>query len=314
MGLGTVGAIGQAEAGGAHFSGHYSGGGGAHFSGGVRYGTSAHVGVGVHVGVGGRYYSGGGVHYGYSARGGYGWSPYRWGVRGGVYVGGYYGYPWYWGYPYYYGYPYYGAEYVPSYYNGSYYPVATGPSVQAAVIAPRPQLPRFGLGVSAGFVSSDLNMAQGQTEQDLSLLGRLRLTPGLLVEGELGRTSYNANGQNDIRVDRRLGGSLIYEIGAYNKLAPYVLVGLGVQQASVNGNYDTTQDFAEIGAGLRYAITPHLHIAADIRAGSRQTISSPDMASTLPANSTARSVAPPASGSGNDENYTRARLSAILYF
>jgi hypothetical protein len=317
--------LGQAEAGGHFGGGHFSGGahysGGAHFSGGVRYGTSVNVGV-----RGGGYY-GGGVHYGYSrgygGRGYYGYGGYRYGWRGGIYVGGYYG--WGCGWPYYCGYSgypyYYGADYVPSYYGGSYYPVATGPSAAAAVavVPPRPQLPRFGIGASAGFVSSDLNTSQGQTETDLSLLGRFRLTPGLLVEAELGRTSYDVsgtapNGQSTtLRVDRRLGGSLIYEIGAYNKFAPYILVGLGVQQANVNGNYNTTQDFAEVGAGLRYALTRNLHITADIRAGSRGTMSN-DTMTAPPPNSTAASIAPPTSTSGQNEGYTRARLAAILYF
>jgi hypothetical protein len=156
-------------------------------------------------------------------------------------------------------------------------------------------------------------MAQNQTEGDLSLLGRFRLTPGLLIEGEIGRTGYSDQAGNTLRVDRRLGGSLIYEIGAYNKFAPYVLVGLGVQQANVNGDYNTTQDFAEVGVGLRFALSRNLHITADIRAGSRSTISN-DTTNMPAPSSTAFSIAPPTSNSGNNESYTRGRLAAILYF
>jgi len=113
-------------------------------------------------------------------------------------------------------------------------------------------------------------------------------------------------------VDGRPGGWLLYEIGAYNKLAPYVLAGLGVQQSETAGVYETTQDFVEIGVGLRYAATPKFHIAFDLRAGSRATVS--DNMSTVPAGSTARTITPPSEASDQSEEYTRGRLSAILYF
>ncbi|HSN27785.1 MAG TPA: outer membrane beta-barrel protein, partial [Kofleriaceae bacterium] len=210
---------------------------------------------------------------------------------------------------------YYYPEYVPSYYSASYYPVeASGGPSMTAVYAPRPELPKLGVGLFAGGVSTQDSAGNSQHDSsDVGILGRLRLgNGGLLVEGELGKTSYDVNGTSNVRVDRRLGGSLIYEIGAYNALAPYVLGGIGVQQASVNGDYSTTQDFAEVGVGLRWAVTPHFHLTADIRAGSRSTVANDTMpASTL---GTARSIAPPTTDSGNSEDYTRARLAAILYF
>ncbi len=271
-----VGALAFASALGTAEAGHVHFGGSVHFSSGPHYG-------------GGGYY-GGGVHVGASFH----WSrPYygpRWGVGGHVWVGGYYPY---WYRPYYYYYP----EYVPSYYG----------------IAPHPELPRFGIGLFAGGVDSQLNTQTKTDESDIGVLGRFRLTEGLLVEGELGKTSYSVNGNDNVRVDRRLGGALVYEIGAYNRFAPFVLVGLGVQQAAVGDNYKTDQDYAEIGGGLRFAITPNFHIMADIRAGSRHTVSndSPAMLN----NATARTVAPPPSTDMNTaEDYTRVRLTAMLYF
>ncbi len=274
-----------------HGGGH--GGGGVHFSGGAHFGGSVHVGGG-HVnmhwsaGARGRFYGG----YGYR---GYG---YRgWGVGGHVWVGGYGYYP----RPYYY-YP------VPSYYGTTYYPVAPAATVAAAaVLAPPPDMGHIGIGLFAGGV----NGPDGTSESsDVGLLGRLRLTPGLIVEGELGKTSY----ENNLRVDRRLGASLIYEFGAQNRFAPYILAGAGVQQANVNGDYSTTQDYGEIGVGVRFAITPHFHLTADIRAGSRNTVASDDMA-TLSGNSAARTIAPPpTSAPDTSEDYTRGRLAAILYF
>ncbi len=293
---GRGGGGGHSGGGGGHF------GGGAHFSGGVHYGG----GGGVHA------YAGGGVHY--SARvGGYGGYGYGrgWGVRGHVYVGGYgYGYP-------YYPRPYYYYPVVPSYYGEGYAPIQptyAAPGIAAAAMVVQPELPRFGIGLFAGGVSTDYNTATNTQETDVGVLGRYRLTPGLIIEGELGRTSTSVNNVDNLRVDRRLGGSLIYEIGAQNRWAPYVLAGLGVQQAQVNGDYSTTQDYGEIGAGLRFAVSPHFHITADIRAGSRSSVSNDTTAMAPAMGTAARSVTPPTSDSGQSEDYTLGRVSAILYF
>jgi hypothetical protein len=271
----------SAEArGSVHFSGHVSG----HWSG-------AHV--------------SGSVHWSRPAwRGGYSYYGRGWRTGGHIWVGGGYYWPrYYWYRPYaYYGYY---PEYVPSY----YYPVQPGPAapaVTAAVVAPRPELPKLGIGLFAGGVS----VQDVQQSQDVGIMGRLRLgNGGLLVEGELGKTSY----ENDTRVDRRLGGSLVYEFGAQNRFAPYVLAGLGVNQASVNGDYNTTQDFAELGVGLRLAVTPHLHVLLDVRAGSRNTVSN-DNNTLSGGTTTARTIAPPTSDSGQNEDYTRVRLAGMLYF
>ncbi len=225
-----------------------------------------------------------------------------WSVGGHVHVGGYY--------PRYYPrYRYYHYQPVPSYYGvystNYYYPVEARPQQQVTVIpASRPQLPRFGIGLFAGGVS-----VQDQDDSsDVGLLGRVRLSRGLLIEGELGKTSY----EQDLRVDRRLGASLVYEIGAYNKLAPYVLAGLGVQQAEVGGELNTTQNFGELGIGLRWAVSPHFHLLFDVRAGSRNTVSSdsPPLATDV----ATRQVQPPSAESNDAEEYTRGRLAAVVFF
>jgi hypothetical protein len=220
---------------------------------------------------------------------------------GSVWVGGYY-YP----RPYYY---YYYPESVPSYYygyGGSYYPVQpnAAPGV-VAVAAPKPPMPTFGIGVAAG----GSNVDGRQDSSDLSALVRFRLTPGLLIEGELGRTSF----KDDVRVDRRIGGSLIWELGARNALAPYLLGGGGVEQADVDGSFSTTQEFGELGVGLRWALSRNLHLTFDVRAGARKAIDSNQPVAVSPA---ARSVAPPSGTNNGDdtENFTRGRLAAILYF
>ncbi len=237
---------------------------------------------------------------------------HRWGVRGHIYVGPrrHYAY-----YPRTYYYPryYYYYRPVPSYYgvySQSYYPVQPAATTTAPVaVAERPPLPKLGVGLFAGGAAVEgTDGASTKDSNDVGLLGRLRLTTGLLVEAEIGKTSY----QNDLRVDRRIGGSLVYEFGAYNKLAPYVLAGLGVQQAEVGDNqYTTTQDFGELGVGLRYALSEHLHVLFDVRAGSRATRSSDAMPNTDVAT---RQVTPPSASSNDNENYTRARLAAVLMF
>lgn len=292
----TLVAGGTAEAGRFHAGGHAS----------VHWGGS----VGVHfrspsVNVGVSY-----ARPAYRPRSwGYGYSG-GWGVRGHVYYGPSWTYrPWF-----YYGY--YDTAYVPSYYGTSYYPVEAqpqpqygGPSATAIVApAPRPELPRFGLGLFAGGASMQDSTAAASS--DVGILGRFRLTDGLIVEGELGKDSYEQN----LRVDRKLGASLIYEFGAYNRLAPYVVGGLGVQETQTNGTYNANQSYGEVGGGLRLAITPHFHLTGDVRFGARDTTSSDTTTSLGGASSTARAVAPPAADSTATENYTRARLAAVLYF
>jgi hypothetical protein len=184
---------------------------------------------------------------------------------------------------------------------------APGVAMEAPVVAPPPPpMPTFGIGVFAGGTSVRENQ---QESSDLGLLGRIRLTPGLLIEGEFAKTSF----RDDVRVDRRFGGSLIWEIGARHPVAPYLLGGGGVNQAEVDGSFTTTQSFGEIGVGLRLALSRNLHLALDVRAGVRKAVDS-NQPDDVPL--AARSVAPPTSVGSDDntENYGRARLAAILNF
>jgi hypothetical protein len=271
------GVLGVGAMGGTAEAGH------AHFSGGVRFSGRVAGRVGVRFAR---------PH----------WRPRVW-VGGSVWVGGYY-YP----RPYYY---YYYPESVPSYYygyggyGGSYYPVQPSAAPGVVAAAPqRPPMPSFGIGVAAG----GSNVDGRKDSSDHSALVRHRLTPGLLIEGELGRTEF----ENNVRVDRRIGGSLVWEIGAHNSFAPYILGGGGVQQAEVDGSFSTTQEFGEIGVGLRWALSRNLHLTVDVRAGARKAIDSnqPEVITGTP-----RSIAPPIGANGDDtENFTRARLAAILYF
>jgi hypothetical protein len=291
---------GTAEAGHAHFSG------------------SAHVSVGVH----------GGFRAGASVR--FARPIGRPFFRPRVWVGGRWWFnSYWWPRPYYYYYP----EYVPSYYGGNYYPVQPGVAAPGAALAVprRPSLPTFGFGVFAGGTS--VNGMKDASE--VGLLGRLRLTPGLLLEAEVAKDSFSGDvatctpgvpctsgtvgTTSGDRVDRRIGGSLIWEIGPHNSFAPYLLAGGGVQQAKVTSgdffgsDFTTTQDFGEIGVGLRWALSRSLHLTADIRAGRRQTIDSNQNAVVPVARAT--TINPPSGGpNDNTEDYTRARLAAVINF
>ena len=286
----AVAQSGTAEAGHGHFSGSVRIGGGIRLRGGVSVRVGRPVVVRPRVWVGGRWWW----------RGWYGPRPY---------------------YYYYYYYP-YGGEYVPSYYGGgSYYPVQPGQSVAApgnVAVAPRREpMPTLGFGVFAG--GTRINGMDNASE--LGLLGRLRLTDGLLLEAEVAKDTLNGQVSGTFtggeRIDRRIGGSLIFEIGARNALAPYILAGGGIQQAKVSGadffggDFTTTQDFGEIGVGLRLALSRNIHIAADLRAGRSKTIDSNNN-NVVPL---ARTISPPpANADNNTEDFTRGRIMAILNF
>jgi hypothetical protein len=185
--------------------------------------------------------------------------------------------------------------------SGNYYPVVAQPSVGAYVPPPpRPALPRWGVGVAAGGID-----VEGQDAgDDLALIGRLRLTPRWQLEGEIGKNEL-ADGT---RVDRRLGAGLNFEFSPYNRFTPYLVGTMGVTQVEVaDGEYESSQSFGEVGVGLRFAVTPRIHLSGDIRAGSRAAIDDEPQ----PLDASARMVAPP---DDESEEYTRARLAAVLFF
>lgn len=283
---------GAAEAGGFHGSGGVRVSGGFRASGGVRVsgGFRAAPG-GVRVGSGG------------PARA---WGP-TWGGR--VWVGGYRPYPYYYR-PYYYPVPaYYGAEYPVD--------VIAAPGITEVVVPPPPLL-RFGFGLFGGGVVTTNTTSNGTSVDtqsgDFGLLARFRLTTGLILEGEVGKTraltATSVNGFDSTRVDRRVGASLVYEFGAYNRWAPYIVGGLGVERTDANGFASTTRGYGEIGGGIRFALSEHFHITADLRVGSREATSTADNPTVI-----ARTIYPtPTTTVDAQETYVRSRLAAILWF
>jgi hypothetical protein len=175
---------------------------------------------------------------------------------------------------------------VPAYYNSAPPPIVVAPAVY------EPMGPRFGLGVFAGGVKTD--DAEGD---DLGLTARYRMTRGLALEGELSRVS---DAESDAET-RRLGAALIWDLSSRSRLSPHLLVGMG--------SWDQ-RGYGEIGAGLTYRVSPRFHIAADLRAGA---VDGEDD-DTAPGTLQASSGTPSTSSDSEPENYSRGRLSAILYF
>ena len=93
---------------------------------------------------------------------------------------------------------------------------------QPMVVAPAP-LSRWGLGVFAGSVHID----DQEAGSDLGLVGRYRLSPNWSIEGELAKTKST----NGSRVDRRVGGALVWTLPVGRKLRPSLLVGAGYGQS-----------------------------------------------------------------------------------
>lgn len=216
-------------------------------------------------------------------------------VSGTIYVGsgGYQeGY-----YPGGYVYPTYATPVVPS-----YYPVEPGPNgpSQYQYVAPAPQLSRFAIGVFAGGVATE-NDAQGD---DVGLLARVRLSTHFLLEGELGRSRMGEGS----RVDRRIEGAAIYETHPRNTLTPYLLAGIGAQSAEVGDTWTTQQRFAELGAGVRWQLSPALQLLGDMRFGQRNET---DSLQARPTDVAARSIAPQADA---PESYSRVRVAVALSF
>jgi hypothetical protein len=192
--------------------------------------------------------------------------------------------------------------------EGGYYTPA--PPAPAVVVAtpPAPRLARLGIGAFVGGSEAD-----GSREgDDVGLLGRIRLTRGLILEGELAWSEL----RDDRGIEHRGGAALLYEIGAANRWAPYLLIGAGGSQVEHDdddyGDYrETARVYGEIGVGLRWAVTTNFHLAADVRVGSSSEIEDEDgdYDDRL-------DFAPPGDGDdgADEEEFTRGRLSAMLYF
>ena len=190
---------------------------------------------------------------------------------------------------------YYGCATVSAYY--------TAPAPAVAYVAPEPPpppVPTFGIGVFAGPVDVEGN----EYGTDLGLVGRLRISNHFRLEGELSKTDI----EDGARIDRRVGGALLYDFNPYGRFAPYILGGLGVGRAEMDGMYGANQGYGEVGIGLEWRLSRQFALIGDIRGGTRQNRMDEDEIQPLV------STVPPPATMDEDENYTRARIGALLYF
>ena len=164
--------------------------------------------------------------------------------------------------------------------------------------APAPVLPRWGLGLMAGGVN-----VEGEPEgEEFGLLGRYRLSPSLQLEGELAEATL----ADDARRDRRAGAGLIWELSPHASWSLQAVGEIGATQARfANGDVAAAQAFGELGLGARFKLTERIHLSADIRAGSRET-----MGDDVVSGANAR-VAPPVD---ETEEYTRGRITGVVFF
>lgn len=185
--------------------------------------------------------------------------------------------------------------------SASAYYYAPPQPVAVAVVAPeRERLPRLGIGVFGGSVDTENNEAGS----DIGLVGRIRLTRHFMLEAEVAKSEFD----DGSRIDRRLGGSVLFGFLPYSDLSPYVLAGGGFGQTDVDdGTFTADQAYGEVGIGLEWALGRHLSLFGDLRAGARA--SNADDEDVLLVRDS------PGSPSVEDEErFTRARVGALLYF
>jgi hypothetical protein len=175
-----------------------------------------------------------------------------------------------------------------------YYQRSAPPPV--IVSAPAP-LPRLGIGVFAG----SMDVEGQEIGSDVGLLGRFRLTDHFQIEGELAKSEI----ADSTRVDRRVGGALLYDFSPRSALSLNVLAGIGYSETEIGGgDFAAQQGYGELGVGLTWNLSRHLALSGDIRAGQRETAGDDVVL---------RSSVEPVPMQ-EQESYTRARLSALLFF
>jgi hypothetical protein len=167
--------------------------------------------------------------------------------------------------------------------------------VLAPRLAPAP-IARFALGVTGGRYEVDT----GRDAGEVGLVARLRVAPALELELEAAKTEHD----DGSRLDKRLGGALYVDLSPYALVSPYLVGGAGLARADA-GTGPIEQKYGEVGAGLAWRVSDRFTLAGDLRLGKRVRDDRGD-AKILPL-----AIYPTVP---DEEDYSRGRLSAILYF
>jgi hypothetical protein len=173
--------------------------------------------------------------------------------------------------------------------------------VAVAAVRAEPPLPRLGLGIFGGSVDVENNDAG----TDLGLVGRVRLTRHLVLEAEVSKTEL-ADGA---RVDRRIGGALLFDFSPRRDLSPYVLGGGGFGQSDIDdGTLTAEQAYGELGVGLQWRLGRHIALFGDLRAGVRESNATEEELLLV------RGVPGDDVSVDDNERFTRGRIGALLLF
>lgn len=157
---------------------------------------------------------------------------------------------------------------------------------------------RWGLGAFAGSMSTR-GMESGS---DLGLFAQYRFSQAIRAELELAKSKQADGG----RVDRRVGGAILYNLTPHRRLSPFLLMGAGYGQSEIAaGEFHAQQGYGEVGAGLRLRLTPSIHIVGDLRSGRRSTKDGDVYMSK--SSMSGASVE-------EDEGYTRLRVGGLISF
>ncbi len=125
-------------------------------------------------------------------------------------------------------------------------------------IAPRVRIP-----VGVGLFTGSLRLKHsGADAQSVGGLLRLRLSPNVALDGEIAESQFIGEDRRDLRI----GGTLLVNVARRGALAPYLLVGVGLNAIDAATTPEpVTQSYVEGGAGLAVHLGAHFTLAADLR-------------------------------------------------
>jgi hypothetical protein len=166
--------------------------------------------------------------------------------------------------------------------------------------------PRLAIGIA----KSNVELDHGKESEHRSLLARVVMRRGLEVEIELAKLEVEHQ-------DARTAGISVMRVFGKRALHPYIIAGLGGGRLDVHGKANSRYDeeprvhYAELGGGLMIR-RRHLALGVDIRRGVRSIEGLHDPA-PVPPSSTTRMTTPD-DKMADPDHYTRARLTALMYF
>src|SRR5688572_6379633 len=128
--------------------------------------------------------------------------------------------------------------------------------------------PRFGIGLRASSLVLDANEADedGEPAEGMGLLLRFRLRSNVELELDIGHDKFVESNREDTRL-----GAALYLPLTRGRLAPYLVVGAGVNAIQIMEDADPIQQgYVEAGAGLAWKLAPRFVVSGDVRWSARK--------------------------------------------